>query len=241
MDWRPPLDRFVRTLNRRGSIDPDDVQAILNLPCTAQPQAAFSTIVREGETPRAFTILLTGIAFRSKSVRSGGRQIIGVDFPGEPLDLHCLYLSRADHHVQALTNVVLAVVPRLAMLQLALTRPAISHAFAAYTQIEASIMREWMLNNGRRTSRERVAHLICELAVRLKAQQPDALNGYELPFSQEELGDVLGITSVHVNRMLKLLQGEGLIVQRGRCLRILNWVRLTEVGGFDDRYLQLRR
>ena len=102
---------------------------------------------------------------------------------------------------------------------------------------EASISSEWMLNIGRRNARTRIAHLFCELAARM--DKPDIAPGqtYKLPMTQEQLGDAIGLTAVHINRMIKELKKEGLIVISKNTITIPNWDKLADVADFNSRYL----
>jgi CRP-like cAMP-binding protein len=133
-----------------------------------------------------------------------------------------------------------AIIPRAALQSLALSHPAIGHALFVNTLVEGSIFREWALNVGRRDARTRLAHFLCEFAARLDAQGLDGVRGYELPMSQEQIGDALGLTAVHVNRTMKLLESEGLIVRTKRRIGIPSWTTLREVADFSTRYLHVR-
>jgi CRP-like cAMP-binding protein len=105
------------------------------------------------------------------------------------------------------------------------------------TLIDASIFREWVVNVGRRNSRARVAHLLCEFSLRMEAAGLASNHHYELPMTQEQLADAVGLTSVHVNRVLKQLGEEGLISRDRRSIVIEDWKRLRETGDFNERYL----
>jgi CRP-like cAMP-binding protein len=121
-------------------------------------------------------------------------------------------------------------------------RPAVAHAMWIDTLVDASIFREWIANIGRRDARTRVAHLLCEFAVRLRVAGLGGDAYYELPMTQEQLADATGLTSVHVNRTLKGLEREGLIERANpRAIWIGDWRRLAEAGDFDTNYLHLRQ
>ena len=118
--------------------------------------------------------------------------------------------------------------------------PDVGRAILVTTLVEASIFREWVLNVGRRDSRSRLAHLLCEFAIRLEAQGLEHDHGYALPMTQEQLADATGLTAVHVNRVLKSLELEGLIVRNRRNISFPDWRRLRDVGDFNQRYLHLQ-
>ena len=234
-----PLNLLVRKLNNHVALDDEDNAALIALPHVVRELSPASYIVREGEVPPGCAILLDGFAYRQKLAADGGRQILSVQIPGDPLDLEHLFLDCADHNVQALTQVRLAIIPRAALRRVSMQRPTIAHAFAVNNQVEASITREWLLNIGRRDARTRLAHLLCEVATRLQGQDLVNDHGYELPMTQEQLADATALTNVHVNRTLKSLEEEGLIKRDRRAIRFPNWQALKATAGFDPRYLHL--
>jgi CRP-like cAMP-binding protein len=107
------------------------------------------------------------------------------------------------------------------------------------TLIDAAVFREWMIGIGRRSAYTRIAHVLCELMVKMRAV--GLANGYQcdLPITQTELGDALGLSTVHVNRSLQELRGDGLIEWRSGTLTALNWEGLKQAGEFDPTYLHL--
>ena len=194
-------------------------------------------IVREGEKPQSCAFLLSGFAFRQKLTSEGARQIVSLHIPGDALDFQSLYLAAADHNVQALTRVELLVMPRADVQRLLEARPAIAHAVIVNILIEASITREWVLNVGRRDARTRLAHLLCEFARRMDALGLGDGHNYELPMTQEQLGDALGLTSVHINRTLKALEAEGAITRQGRRVQFSDWEKMRRIADFSALYL----
>jgi len=230
---------MVRKLATHASLSPADRKAILSLPFARRTADAASYLVREGEPPTQCAVLLTGYAYRQKLTDDGHRQILSLHIPGEALDLQGIFLDVADHSVLTLTRADLAIIPRAALRDLAAERIGVAHAIHISNLIEASIFREWVLNVGRRSARARVAHILCEFAVRLDAQGLAGPNGFELPMTQEQLGDATGLTAVHVNRMLKELQSDGLIQRQRRFIRFPHWDRLRDEAGFSERYLHL--
>jgi CRP-like cAMP-binding protein len=128
-------------------------------------------------------------------------------------------------------------IPKVALLSLAVSRPSIGSAFFIDVSIESSLFREWILNVGRRDARLRVTHLLCEFAMRLDARGLSGLEGYELPMTQEQLADALGLTSVHVNRTLRLLELGGFLKRDKRHVSFPNWTGLASLCGFNPNYL----
>lgn len=159
-----PLDRLVRTLSSRASLDDGDRSAILALPHTLQSYHPATYIIREGQPPRVTcAIINSGSAYSQKLTFSGTRQIVSLHLPGNFIDLQSLFLNVADHNVQALTEVELIEIDRRALRRLSLERPAVAEAFWVDGLIDSSFYREWVVNVGRRDARTRIAHLFCEL------------------------------------------------------------------------------
>jgi CRP-like cAMP-binding protein len=231
------LQLLGRKLNLHHRLSDDDQRAILKLPHRIRRLEAQSYILREGDRPDRCAVLIQGYAFRHKLTGDGSRQILAINIPGEALDFQNLFLEEADHNVQMLSRGVVAEVPREAIEELILVHPQIGRAILITTLVEASIFREWVVNIGQRDSRSRIAHLLCEFAYRLSAQNLVADDVYELPITQEQLADATGLTPVHVNRVLQVLQREGLIARDRRMIRVPSWERLQDVGDFNPRYL----
>jgi CRP-like cAMP-binding protein len=235
-----PLSKMIRKLGTRAQLDADDRAAILALPHALRTYEAPAYILREGEPPkRHCSFILSGLAFRQKLAVTGARQIISVHMAGDFLDLQHLFLNRADHSVQALSRLATAEIDRAALQDLVLQRPAIGKAMWVEALIDASLFREWILNVGRRDARARVAHLLCEVAVRMEMAGLTNGKDYELPLTQEQLGDAVGLTSVHVNRTLRALAEEGLIRRDKRHIRFDTIEHLRQVGDFSALYLHL--
>lgn len=233
----PTFEKMVHRLERRSPLDRADREALLGLPHSVKKLPANAHIVRDGDSPNYVTLLLSGFAYRYKLTGDGGRQIISFHCASEFLDLQNGFLGIADHSVQMLTEGELALVPPGTLEELALTRPAVARALWIDTLIDAAIFREWVVNVGRRDSRTRVAHLLCEFSLRLEEAGLARNHQYELPMTQEQLADAVGLTSVHVNRVLKQLGEEGLITRDRRSIVIVDWNRMRQAGDFNERYL----
>ena len=234
-----PLAYLLRQLQLHSKLPEDDQKLILGLPYRLRRADAGSYLVREGDVPSHCTALVTGYAYRQKVTGDGSRQIIAVCIPGDAIDLQNMFLDVSDHGVQMLTQGKVADVPREALQELVLARPAIGTAIIQLTLVEASILREWVVNVGRRDARARIAHILCEFAVRLEARGLTTDHGFELPMTQEQLADATGLTSVHVNRVLKTLETEGLITRQRRHIHFDDWRALQDAGDFSRRYLHI--
>lgn len=118
-----------------------------------------------------------------------------------------------------------------------LARPLIARALWLAGLVDESALRAWTVSLGKRDAAERLAHLICELFVRLGIAGSDRTDGFDLPLTQEELGDALGLTPVHVNRVLRHLREAGLMSFKNRTVEIVDFPKLQKVAGFDPGYL----
>jgi CRP-like cAMP-binding protein len=219
----------------------EDRQAILALPHVTRNLAIGQYVVREGDVASHSCLVVKGFAMRHKIVGDGGRQVINIHMAGDMVDLQNALLAVADHNVQALTPMVAAFIPRDALVELAFSRPMVGRALWLETLVEGSISREWIANVGRRDARTRVAHLLCEFAMRLEAVGLGEQCDYELPMTQEQIADTVGLTTVHVNRTLKTLAEEGLITRSKRSVVINDWKRMSDTGDFNPVYLHLPR
>ena len=222
-------------------LGPADQAAVLALPHTVRMMRAQEYLVREDDRPSHSCLLLSGYATRHKIAGNGGRQIFSIHMKGDVVDLHNSILRRADHNIQALTEVEVAMIPVGAIRRIAADYPMVGQAMWYETLVDAAIFREWTLNVGRRDARARAAHLLCEFGIRLEVAGLGTKNDYTLPMTQEQLADALALTSIHINRMLKALAQEGLIERTRRSVRIIDFDRLARIGDFDSRYLHLDR
>ncbi len=233
------LDAMVRKLRQWRPLDAGDQAALRALPHRLIKFRPHEYIVREGDTLQGTCLMLSGFSFRHKVAGNGGRQIFSIHMEGDLAGLQNALLGTADHNLQAMDHVEVAMIPVEAIQDIAFNRPAVGRAMWHETLVEGSIFREWTLNIGRRDARTRAAHMLCEFAVRLEAAGLGERCNYELPMTQEQLADALGLTSVHTNRTLMGLGKEGLIARNQRAVQIVDWQRLTKVGDFDPAYLHL--
>lgn len=234
-----PLDLFLREISRHNGMVEEDRQAMLKLPVRVRRIDPSAYLVREGALPKHCGVLVEGYAFRQKVTGDGARQILAVCIPGDAIDLQNIFLHISDHSVQMLTRGIVAEIDRDALQDIILTRPNVGRAIIEQTLVESSILREWVVNVGRRDARERIAHILCEFAVRLEARGLLFDHGFELPMTQEQLADATGLTPVHVNRVLKALEKEGLINRRRRMIHFDDWRALQDAGDFSRAYLHV--
>jgi CRP-like cAMP-binding protein len=237
---RSMLEPLVRKLQSWRELDDADRRSLLALPYTLETYERLKHIVREGDTTTTCRLMLSGYSIRHKTVTDGARQIVAIHMKGDLVDLQNSLLGKADHGVQMLTSGRVAVIPRDEIVRLAFERPNIGKAMWFDTLVDASIFREWVANVGRRDATTRIAHLLCEFALRMKVAGLGGHDSYELPMTQEQLADATGLTAVHVNRTLKTLQNEGLVNRpTPRLIHIGDWRRLASAADFNPTYLHL--
>jgi CRP-like cAMP-binding protein len=186
-------------------------------------------------------MVLEGFTCVYKLTTEGKRQIVAFHVPGDIPDLQSLHLKVMDTSIATVSRCRLGFIPHEALQALCNRYPRIAAALWRETLVDASIFREWMTGIGRREAYNRMAHLLCELFVRLKAVDLIEDETFDLPITQTELADAIGASTVHVNRVLQELRADGLIRSRGTQVHILDWERLKAVGDFDPLYLHLRQ
>jgi CRP-like cAMP-binding protein len=234
------LDPLVRKLDYWHKLDAADRAAVLALPHTVKSLEQHFYIIRERDRATHSCLLLSGFAIRHKIVAGGLRQIVAIHMKGDMVDLQNSLLGCADHSVQALTRAEVAFIPRDAIRKIAFDRPAVGMAMWQDTLVDGSIFREWIANVGRRDARTRLAHLLCEFALRSEAAGIGTHAAYTLPMTQEQLADATGLTAVHVNRTLRGLDADGVVKRTKRNVTVADWKRLAETGDFTSTYLHLR-
>jgi len=235
----PDQEKLVRKLESIAVLSAEDREALLGLPLSVKGYAADQTIVFEGERPHQCCLVLTGFLCRFKDLPNGGRQIMSFHIPGDIPDLQSLHLKVMDHSLGAVEPSKVAFIPHRALLDLAARHPALAAAFWRETLIDGAIFREWLAGVGRRSSYARIAHLFCELFIKFQAVGLAEEDGFRLPLTQNEIGDALGLSTVHVNRVMQELRKDGLIATRGKFLHIEDWAGLKQAGEFDPAYLHM--
>ena len=231
------LAGLIRKLERLTNLDDDDRRLLMALPHSREKVDAGTFLVREGRDASRCCLLVEGFACRHKTTSDGGRQIVSFHMRGDILDIQHLLLSLADHNVEAITEAGVDWIQADALKKLAWERPRIGEALWRDTLIDASIFREWVLNVGRRDAKSRIAHMLCEFVARAQAVGLGSPDYFVLPMTQEQIADATGLTTVHVNRMLRVLHEEGVIARNKREVQILDWERMREAADFHARYL----
>jgi CRP-like cAMP-binding protein len=235
------IERHLAKLSARDELTAEERQAILGAVSEYRDYPADKTFIRAGEELNHSTILLDGLMARHKDLREGQRQITELHVGGDFADLHSFTLKRLDHHVMTLTPCRTAIVPHDNLRAITEQFPHLTRVYWFATNLDAAIHREWELSLGRRTAIARLAHLFCELHVRLGlVGLADELE-YDLQLTQAELSECLGLTSVHINRTLKELREQELVEFRGGRVLISDLVSLRRLAEFDPAYLYLEK
>jgi CRP-like cAMP-binding protein len=228
---------LIRKLESTFRLSDEEKRAIENLPMQVQAIKADQDIVREGDRPSRSFAILEGYTATYKMTGDGKRQIQSFHVPGDIPDLQSLLLKVLDNSIITLTPCRVGFIQHEPLRELCRKQPRITEAFWRQTLIDAAVFREWMTNIGRREAYSRMAHLLCEWLVRLKAVGLIQDHTCDLPMTQAELADAMGVSTVHVNRVLQDLRADGLILLKGNRLEVLDWEQLKHVGDFDPTYL----
>ncbi len=202
--------------------------ALQRLPMQVQDLRADQDIVREGDRPTRSCLLIEGFTCRYSMTEKGKRQIYSFHIPGEIPDLQSLHIKTMDHSLATVSHCKVGFIQHEVLHDLCARYPRLAGAFWRETLIDGAIFREWMKGIGRRQANGRIAHLFCELFVKLRAVGLTQDHTFPLPITQAELGDALGLSTVHVNRTLMDLRRDGLIVSIGASLTIEDWEALKK-------------
>lgn len=232
-------NHFVQKLKNLAELDAADISALSALTASPREYESKQDMIREGDKPGPVFVILKGWACRYKILPSGTRQIMAFLLPGDACDLHIGILTAMDHNLQALTRCEVTLIPGEEMESLLKNHPAVARAMYKSQLIDEGTLRAWIVSMGRRSSVERVAHLKCELY--LRSLSINSMDEVAFPISQIVLADALGMTPVHVNRILKELRVAGAMTLKRGNLSITDPLKLVQIAGFDENYLHRRK
>jgi CRP-like cAMP-binding protein len=233
------MDAILGRLRHYAEISADAVAGLVNLPHTIVTRSAGQTIVTAGEQISQVFVVEDGWAMRHRMLADGRRQIVNFMVPGDCFDLQALVNAKADHFVTTLTTIRLWTTPAARFLAAVRSHPTLASAFWWTAVQEESILREQIVRIGRRSARERVAHLILELHRRLLqagAARPDTIT---LPLTRETMADSLGLSAVHISRTISSLRARKLIEATGRIITLTDPPGLARLAQFNEAYLHL--
>ena len=234
------VNRFMNKLQGLAELTPDDGAALAKATAHPRRYRARQDLIREGDEPGPVFVVLEGWVCRYKILPSGTRQIMAFLMAGDSCDLHIKLLAAMDHGIQAITPSIVATISRVEMQAMMDAHPNIAQAMYVAQLVDEGIMRAWIVSMGRRSSTERVAHLICELYLRARNIGLTGEATFALPLSQLVLADALGMTPVHMNRVLKDLRLAGAMALQRGSVTIMDPVKLVQIAGFDENYLHRR-
>jgi CRP-like cAMP-binding protein len=235
------IEAHFRKIRARADISGEEERAIRDLASEVTEIGPDQTLVRRDEELDHSILLLSGWLARAKDLANGQRQLAELHVAGDFADLHGFTLKYLDHDVITLTRCQVALVPHQRLTELTERFPHLARIYWLLTNIDASIQREWTLSLGRRTAAARIAQLLCELNVRLSISGLAQHDSFEFPLTQTELGECVGLTSVHVNRTLQALRRDGLIDLASRRVTIHDLDQLKRVAEFSGRYLYVEK
>ncbi len=228
---------LTKKLSHYAPLSDSDRQVLDALLARSEHFPADVDIVAEGMVPRSVFVLKDGMAIRYRNLPDGGRQIMTFLIPGDLCDVHVFLLKTMDHSLGTITPVRIAPISRDDILDLFAQHPRISAALWWSSLQEEAILRERIVSLGRRDARGRIAYMLCELLWRHAAIGLTNGGIFQLPLTQTELGDTLGLTPVHVNRILKEFRERRLITIERKILNILDIQGLQNIAAFDEKYL----
>lgn len=230
---------LLKKLRRRIGISAEEERILRESVSETRRVRADELLIRAGDELNSSMLLLDGWLARSKDLVSGERQITQLHVPGDFADLHSFTLKRLDDDVTAVTDARLAIVPHQKLTEITEALPRLTRVLWLSTSIDGAIQRELTLSLGQRSAIARMAHLFCELHVRLEIVGKASGDSFDFPLTQRELSECLGLTVVHANRTLQELRRRGLIELENRRLTLRDRRGLEGIAQFDPSYLYL--
>ncbi|HEY1978957.1 MAG TPA: Crp/Fnr family transcriptional regulator [Xanthobacteraceae bacterium] len=232
-----PSDVLIQKLTQHSPLAADDLARVARLTCVLRELLPNEDFIHQGDRPRASAIVVEGFLARYHMLASGKRQYLSLHLPGDWPDAQGLFLEEMDHSVCAIGPAVVCAVPHEELLALFRERPTIAFAVWRETLIDASIFREAITNNSSRDPVPRLAHLFCEMYFRAKQIGMVTTGVLPFPLNQTQIGEMLGMALVSVNRNLKRLRKYSAVDFKGGQLIVHDWNKLSSIGEFDPTYL----
>ncbi|QLH72341.1 Crp/Fnr family transcriptional regulator [Rhodopseudomonas palustris] len=232
------LSLAVKRLLFRGGLPISDQRALFGVAPTLRQASKGDCLIEGGAPFSSLVILCSGMARKVRRFSDGMEQIVAVFVEGDALNAGEVVFRQSRNSVYALTPASYVSIPAGKLNDLITIRPAITRALWLETAVHAAIQQEWMIWLGLRAARPRLAHFLCELSYRLRLAGRDLNSEVEFPLTQNDLADALGMSTVHVNRSLQVLRGQGLIELTRSRLIILDRDGLYSVAEFDPQYLE---
>ena len=233
------VDKYVKTLRQRFSFSEQEERELVSRMDGTEFFSAGDTLVEQEQAINYSRLLYEGFACREKIDAEGERQIAELLLPGDFIDLHSYPLERLDHSITALTDCKIVKLNHKQIDDLIDKHPRFARLLWFSTMTDASIHREWINNLGSRSGSKRMAHLLCETYCRMEVVGLLEDDRFPFPLTQKDLGETLGFTPIHVNRMVKKLRDLDLADIRRGTVWVKDFDGLAEHAGFDPAYLYL--
>jgi CRP-like cAMP-binding protein len=231
------LSQFLERLLHRSCLSPEEQSENLGVKSHVAQVDNHRDIVRPGMKVDHACLVVAGLVGRFDLMADGQRQITAIHIPGDMCDLHSVMSPIAGWGLEALTTTTILRIPHVDLSNLAMRYPAIALAFWRDTTADASIFAKWVSSIGRREARARLAHLFCELGMRMEQAGIGTRTAFSMPIAQVQLADALGLTPVHVNRTLQMLKKEGVVAKTDKTIHVSDWPSLAAIAQFDPAYL----
>ena len=232
---------LMSRLGHYVDLSDDEFESLSSLPHRMETRRPGEEIVAIGDVIDFVFVVESGWAIRYRILDDGRRQIVNFMLPGACFDMMSMAYAKADHAVSAATEVTLRRIKSSDFLKAISVKPRLATAFWWVAIQEEAILREQIIRIGRRSAKERVAHLLLELNRRIAAVDGRLTDFINLPFPQALFADALGLSVVHVSRTLTKLKAEGMIATGQSGIEIVERKRMAEMCDFDSRYLHLER
>lgn len=232
-----PIDPLIASLSRRETLSSESIDALRSLSVRVKDFEPNEDVVRSGTSPHESCLVISGSGARAQYLKDGGRQLDAIHLVGDFVDLHSMQLKIMDHSVTALGPCTAGFVTHQELAAAMHAVPQLTWLFWQATVTDAAIARTWITCLGRRSAEQNMAHLLCELFVRLSNLGLVKGNAFTFPVTQNDLADMLGLSTVHVNRTLRDLRNQDLVDWQAPRVRIPDFDRLAAKAGFDDVYL----
>jgi CRP-like cAMP-binding protein len=233
----PPLSALTRKLATRTLLSPAELAILDALYDDTRPVAATRDIVTEGYKYDALAVLREGFAIRYRVLRDGRRQILNVVMPGDIIGFPACFFDTALYSITALTGAIVSSIPFSRLFQLFGEYPRIGAAIFWLFSHEAAMYAERLVGIGQRSAVERLAHLLLELLIRLQLIGLADERSFRMPLTQEQIGDILGLTGVHISRTLRQLRDDGLVIVEGQVVTIRDLNAISALADFERTYL----
>jgi len=230
---------LVQRLEQLAPLTFEERRALVDAVSVEKEFPRGSEIVKQGSEPTVSCFLLDGFAGQNTYLSGGREQITAIRIPGDFVDLHSFLLAGMDHSIVALSDCRVGLVPHTNLKAITDDHPHLTRVLWLITLIDGAIHRAWVAAIGRRTAEQHLAHLVCELYVRLSRAGLVEGSAFTLPMTQSDMANALGLSSVHVNRVTMELRRNGLISWRHRVMEIPDFEKLADFADFDPTYLNL--